>query len=52
MSEEMHLAGSDSVRRMHTDPFFTPVLIIERSEAFSLTDEDEASGEEKPAGVI
>lgn len=43
----MHLAGNDSVRRMHIDPFLTPVLMIGRSKAFSLTDVDKRSLEKK-----
>lgn len=47
MWEGMHLAGSDSVRRMHIDPFLTPVSMKERSKAFSLADVDKRSPEKK-----
>lgn len=47
LGEGMHLAGSDSVREMHRDPFLTPVSMIERSKAFGLADVDKRSLEKK-----
>lgn len=43
----MDLARNDSVGRMHINPFLTPVSMIGKSKAFSLTDVDTRSPEKK-----